>query len=76
MSSAFLSPAQDAIVRRLAAGETVPEIARALFMATATVYRHLFDARTRLGARTTAQLVARWAEAETRRAEYDVAVKA
>lgn len=60
----LLTPAQERIVRELADGRYVSEIAKKFGIAPATVYCQLGYARDRMNARTTAHLVALWLRAK------------
>lgn len=51
----------DELIGHLAAGTTVADAAEACHVSRRTAYRMLADARERLGARTTAEVLSRWA---------------
>jgi DNA-binding CsgD family transcriptional regulator len=53
-----LSPREKQVLRRIALGDTVPEVADHLGIGYETARRHTKGARAKLGARTTAQAVA------------------
>lgn len=53
-----LTPREQEIVKRVALGETTPEIAEQLVISTTTVRTHVRNAMVKTGARTRAQLVA------------------
>ena len=61
-TDALASPEDEAVARLAARGASANEIARELHMTPRSVYRRLARLRDRLGARSSAELVARLAE--------------
>ena len=61
-TDALASPEDEAVARLAARGASANEIARELHMTPRSVYRRLARLRERLGARSSAELVARLAE--------------